>query len=1067
MCTLSLFAQQSITVTGTVTGVDDEIIAGVNIVEKGVSNGVMTDANGNFTLNVSANAVLQVSFMGYITQEVSVASYVAGSKLEIKLMDDTEALDEVVVVGYGTQKKVNLTGAVAQITSRELENRPVTTVSQMIQGAMPNVQISISTGAPGEGGAVQIRGTGSLNGSEPLVLIDGIPGSLNRLNPSDVESISVLKDAASSAIYGARGAFGVILVTTKQAKAGKTRVSYDGYVAVSTSTTRHDFLTTGYDFIKMADASFYGQGGRTLSGYTEEDMAELEARRNDKTENPARPWVVVKPLSGTNTDIYHYYGNWDWYDYLYKEWRPSQYHNVNISGGAEKVNYMISASYTQQDGILEHNTENNQVFTVTSKINAQLTPWLKLTNNIVYYNRKYTYPGQEGGTNDNFTAEWQSMPFYAPVNPDGTFPYNTRKNSYGIADGKAINLLDGKSKGQRGIHELKETFMLELDITKDLQFKADYSFQFYVRDDWYRRGISYHSIEPGIVEIVPNFNTDFYKKTMSYDPMHSVNAYLAYNKSIASHTVSATAGVNYETLSHYQLMGQKYDLISSTLNDLNLGTGTTLAEGGQYAYELFGAFFRVNYDYKSRYLLEIDGRYDGTSRFKKGKRFGFFPSVSAGWRVSEEEWFAFAKEAVNNLKIRASYGSLGNQVSGSNYYPYISSMSAALSNYLIDNAKIYSVGLPAPIAENLTWEKATTSNVGIDISLLKNRLSFSADYYVRNTTGMLVSGLTVPAVFGADSPQQNAGDMVTKGFEFVIGWKDHIKVGGKPLNYSVNLSLGDATSEVTKYEANDNKLVSTYYVGQKLGEIWGYRTDGLFQSDQEATEWVSNVNQRYVNGRIYSSPGEWGQPRAGDLKYLDLNGDKQIHPGASTVDNPGDRVIIGNSTPRYNYGINLGADWNGIDFSVFFQGVMHQDAYPHNEMCKFWGFFNRPYVGLVPKDFYTDVWREDNKDAYFPQIERGYAALAGNQLGTANDRYLQNIGYIRLKNLVIGYTLPEGLTKKIRIEKLRIYASGENLWYYSPFRTRYIDPEEVAGVARGGGMYPLSKTLSVGINVTF
>ena len=746
---------------------------------------------------------------------------------------------------------------------------------------------------------------------------------------------------------------------------------------------------------------------------------------------------------------------------------PSHSHSINMSGGTDKVNYMISGSYYNKKGMLKKNTEDYQSFTLTTKINVQLTPWLKITNNVQYFDKKYTYPGMEGETNENWqNVNVHALPCYAPMNPDGTFTYNTMKNSYSIADGRIANLLSDVSKGKKGVHELKETLALEATITKDLKFKADYTFQFYMADDWYRRGKEYYSIQPGVLQEIPNFNTDYYKKTIWYDPMHVANAYLSFDKSIKDHSFGFTGGINYENKKHHRVMGQKYDLISNTLNDLNLGTGEALATGGQYEYELFGAFFRVNYDYKDRYLIEVNGRYDGTSKYKSGKRFGFFPSVSAGWRISEEEWFAPANKYVENLKIRASYGTLGNQLSGSNYYPYISAMSATQSNWLIDGKKSYNVGVPNPVSENLTWEKATTINLGLDFNVLNNRLSFTGDYYVRNTTDMLVNGLSLPGVFGASSPKQNAGDLRTKGFELTIAWNDNFTLGKKPFSYGASFTLGDATSEITRYEANAKGLISTYYVGKKIGEIWGYRTDGLFQSDEEATQYNQQVNQRYVNNRIYKSPGDWGKPKAGDVKFLDLDGNGKIHPGASTLDNHGDLEIIGNTTPRFNYGFSMNASWNGIDFSAFFQGIMHQDFYPGSDMDRFWGPYSRPYYSFIPADFAKDVWSEDNKDAYFPQ-PRGYAALDGNcQLSVKNDRYLQNLGYLRMKNLVVGYTLPFAISKKACIEKLRFYASAENLFYLTAFRSNYIDPEQAASTDTGR-IYPLSKTFSVGVNVTF
>lgn len=502
------------------------------------------------------------------------------------------------------------------------------------------------------------------------------------------------------------------------------------------------------------------------------------------------------------------------------------------------------------------------------------------------------------------------------------------------------------------------------------------------------------------------------------------------------------------------------------MSDLELATGDMLVGGGAYDYALFGAFFRANYDFNDRYLIEVNGRYDGTSRFKSGMRYGFFPSVSAGWRLSEESFFEKAKDVVNNLKIRASFGSLGNQAVNSskpNYYPYIETMNTSLSSWLIDGQKTQNVSSPNPIIDNLTWEKATTVNVGVDLSFLNSRLNVSGDAYVRNTTDMLVPGKTLPAVYGAASPQQNAGDLRTKGYELVVSWKDQFDLKGKPFNYGVSFVLGDAVSEITRYD-NPNKLLANHYEGKRFGEIWGYRIDGFFKTDEEAANW--KIDQKLVNTQIQKAPGEWGHLRAGDLKFRDLNGDGVISPGKKTADDPGDMEIIGNSEPRYNYGLNLNASWNGFDVSAFFQGIGRRDWYPSANADKFWGPYSRPYFSFTPKNFNDLVWTPENPDAYFPLL-RGYTALnSGGCLRDPNDKYIQNIGYLRLKNLVIGYTLPDRWMKKVFVQHCRLYVSGENLLTWTPFVTDYIDPEQPVADSNGRS-YPMSKTFSVGLDITF
>lgn len=1050
-------------ITGLVTDAKGEPIIGANVVEKGnASNGTITDMDGNFSLSVAGNGVLIVSYIGYISQEQPISDK---KVINVSLREDSQNLDEVVVVGYGVQKKVNLTGAVAQVTSKELENRPVSNATQILQGAMPNVNITFASGEPGAGGSINVRGQASLNGGEPLVLIDGVPGDMNRINPRDIESISVLKDAAASAVYGARGAFGVILVTTKNAKAGKMSVSYGTFLATSSPTVRTDFMTNGYEAVTLLDEAFRRATGNTYTRYNDEDMAELEARRYDKTEDPSRPWTVVKNVNGK--DIYNYYGNYDWWNTIFNENQPSQSHSVNLSGGNDKINFLLSGNIYKKDGIMRINTDKFTSYNFRSKINAQVFPFLKVTNNTSYYDKKYAYSGREGGGNSNFVnITVHALPNYAPRNPDGTATYNTLKNNYSIGDGLFAMLLDGGSKGVKGIHEFTTTTGLVLDITKNIKLNADYTYSFYIADDWYRSAVAEYSIEPGVVQQVPNYNTDQYKKTMWFDPMHVANVYANYNQSFGKHTVGATVGLNYENKQHSRMFASRKNLISESLNDLSLGTGDMLVEGGAYDYALFGAFFRANYDFDDRYLFEVNGRYDGTSRFKQGMRYGFFPSVSGGWRVSEEGFFEKAKEVVNNLKIRASYGSLGNQAVNSkspNYYPYISTMGMSLSNWMIDGQKTQNVSSPNPIIDNLTWEKATTINGGLDLSFLSSRLNMSADVYVRNTTDMLVPGRTLPGVFGAASPQQNAGDLRTNGYELIISWKDQFELKGKPFSYGVSFVFGDATSEITRYD-NPNKLLANHYEGERFGEIWGYRMDGFFKTDEEAAAW--KVDQRLVNTQIQKAPGEWGHLRAGDLKFVDVNGDGIISPGKKTADDPGDMEIIGNTEPRYNYGFNLNGSWNGIDVSAFFQGIGRRDWYPSANTDKFWGPYSRPYFSFTPENFNDLVWTPENTDAYFPLL-RGYTALnTGGCLRDPNDKYIQNIGYLRLKNLVVGYTLPDQWMRKLCVQSCRLYVSGENLITWTPFVTDYIDPEQPIADSNGRS-YPMSKTFSVGLDITF
>lgn len=1055
-----------INVRGKVLGQEDnQPLPGVSVVVKGTSTGTSTDGNGAFDISVpNASSVLVFSFVGYTSQEITVGNQ---TNLEVSLKADTKALEELVVVGYGTQKKVNLTGAVSQIQSKDLENRPVSNMSQILQGMVPNLNITFGTGQPGSGGTLNVRGETSINGGGPLVLIDGVPGDLNRINPNDVESVSVLKDAAASAIYGARGAFGVILVTTKTAKNGKTSVSYTNNFAWSNPTISTDFMTNGYDYLKINDEAFKRATGNTYTRYSDEDYAEIEARRYDKTENPARPWTVVKNVNGK--DIYNYYGNYDWWNTLFNMSQPSRQHNLNLSGGTDKINYYLSGSVYEKDGIMRINTDKFTSYTLRSKINAQLTPWLKVSNNTQYYDSKYKYPGLEGGANSNFVAiTVHALPIYAPRNPDGTPTYNTLKNNYSIGDGLFANLLKGVAGGEKKVHEMTTINTVTLDFTKNWNLIANHSYSFYIADDWYRSAVATYSIQPGILTTVPNYNVDQLKKTMWFDPTNSVNVFSSFNQTLGKHYFGATVGINYENKKHQRLYGARKNLLSESLNDLNLGTGEQLSAGDSYEYALFGAFFRVNYDYQGKYLFEVNGRYDGTSRFGEGRRFGFFPSVSAGWRVSEENFFDPIKSVVNNLKIRASYGTLGNQLpsntNSSSFYPYLELMPTSQSTWINNGQKIYYVNNPSPISPTLTWEKATTANIGVDADFFRSRLNMTFDAYVRNTTDMLVPGKVLPAVYGASVPTQNAGDLQTKGFELSIGWHDQTKLGGKPFAYNASFIVSDSKSKITKYD-NPNKLLSSRYVGQTIGDIWGYSIEGYFKTNEEAQAYT--VDQTIVNKQRLSAPGDWSKLQAGDLKFIDLDGNGKIDQGANTLSDHGDLKIVGNSRARFRYGLNLGASWNGLDFSSLIQGIVRRNWYPGANADKFWGPYSRPYYSFIPSDFGNDIWSPENPDAYYPLL-RGYTALnGGGDLNSVNDRYMQNIGYLRLKNVVLGYTIPEKLSKKVRVPRARIYVSGENLLTYTPLRSKYIDPEQFDGDATNGRTYPLSKTYSAGLMLTF
>ncbi|MFC3196723.1 TonB-dependent receptor [Parapedobacter deserti] len=1057
-------------VSGTVADETGKPISGVNVAVRNRNTRVVTGPGGNFIITYNNDAdTLVFSMVGYRPHERPINGQ---QHLNVVLQASVDNLDEVVVVGYGRQKRENLTGAVSQVTSDVLENRPATNITQMLQGTMPNVNVTFSGGQPGQGGSINIRGNTSINGGSALVLIDGVAGDINRINPRDVEAISVLKDAAASSIYGARAAYGVILVTTKNAQKGTMSIRYDNNFGWSTPTSRIDYITTGYDAAKLNDDAFMRAMGTNYTGYTEYDYEQLLLRRNDKTEHPDRPWVVIDNRTGQ--DQYMYYGNWDWWNTVFNKWQGGMDHNLAVQGGTEKVSYLLSGRYHNKDGIMKVNTDKYTIYNFRSKVNANVNDWLTISNNTQFNNNRYAYFGREGGANSNFESiRSHALPSYAPINPDGTAFARTGLNAYAVA--VFPQLLQGTMRGEQNNYELNTITNAEIRLGDDWKITGSYAYNLFVGSSFFRGTKTPYSLFPGVLEEVPNYQVDQLKEVTNINRYQAINLYANYTKSFGNHNVNALAGFNQEEQKYKPVTASRMDLLSLTLNDLSLGTGEMMVSGGASEWALRGGFFRVNYDYEGRYLLELAGRYDGTSRFHRDSRFGFFPSFSAGWRISEEPFFQGLKGAVDNLKFRGSYGSLGNQQVAT--YAYISSMSVGNSTYLINNGLTQFTSAPAPIADSFTWEKATTTNFGIDADFLNRRLSFSIDLYKRVTENMLTTGRRLPSVFGASEPRENAADLETTGFELTLGWNDQIGAGRNRFSYRVNVVLSDYTARITRFD-NPTRLLSDFYEGQRLGEIWGYTVDGLFRTDDEAQNYP--INQDFVNRQRLRAPGEWNPLRAGDVRFVDLNGDGVVNNGTNTVDDPGDLSVIGNSQPRYAFGINLGASWRGIDFSAFLQGIGRQHWYPGNDAADFWGPYSRPYQSFLPKFFQDDVWSADNPDAYYP-VMRGYTALNPNaSLSSVNNRYLQDLAYVRLKNLQVGYTLPQNLLLKMKMSGCRIYVSGENLLTFSKLRNDYIDPEMAIaniGMNRVNGInnnttgnarvYPFSKIFSVGLNLTF
>ena len=1060
------FVQQEGTyvLTGTVVDEAGIPVIGANIVEKGTLNGTVTDMDGNFSLRIHSDAVLTVSYIGYTTLEIPTEGK---EKLDIQLKEDSQALSEIVVVGYGTQKKVNLTGAVEQVTSEVFDNRSVANATQALQGSIPNLNIQLTDGKPNRTASFNVRGTTSIGqGGNALVLIDGVEGDPSMLNPNDIASVSVLKDAASAAIYGARGTFGVVLITTKEPNKDKTSITYSGNFSLQRPTSVPDFITDGYEYASHFYEAYhayndYSADPKNINKSQEFSLAWLEEFKRRKEQGITQEWEI--DANGK----YTYYGNTDWYSELYKKNTFAQDHNLSISGNNGKLNYYVSGRFYGYDGLFKYNTDNYKAMNLRAKGSIQVFDWLKIENNMEFSNNDYHNPiniGEGGAIWRNLADEGHpSSPIY---NPDGTF---TQSAAYTLGDfiyGK--NGIDTNNRVLRNTTSFTASF-----LENKLHVRGDFTFRNTDEGQTQRRvPVPYSTVE-GQTTMLGSDTNDLqeYKTQTNYI---ATNIYADYENTFNdAHYFKGMVGYNYEQSTYDALTVRRNGLLLEDSENINLALGDAITTSGAYnKWRIAGGFFRLNYAYKDRYLVEVNGRYDGSSKFPMDQQWAFFPSISAGWRLSEEAFWKVDPKIMSDLKIRASYGSLGN--GNVDPYSYMELLGISTSSRVLNGLLNKYTSAPAVMPDGLTWETATTTDIGADFGSLDGRLRFTGDYYIRKTTDMYTVGQTLPDVFGASSPKGNYADMTTRGWEITLTWRDQFQLADKPFNYEVRGTLADYKSTIDRYN-NTTKNLSDYYEGMELGEIWGYVTEGLFQSQEE-------IDNHADQTLIQSSAGH--NTYVGDVKIQDLNDDGVIDDGANTLDDHGDKKIIGNSLPRFTYSVNLSADWNNFFVSAFFQGVGKQDWYPSNE-CIFWGQYNRPYNNL-PAWHLGNYWTEDNRDAYLPR----YSGYNNSIKTTTQTRYLQNVAYIRLKNLQVGYNLPRNIVDKMRMQNARVYISAENVWCWSPLykHTRDLDVTNIYGsdpdltsanvdnnkggvnVDHGSGdgqSYPQMMSISLGVSVTF
>lgn len=1036
--------QQNNTCNGNVKDDTGETIIGASVVVKGTTNGTITDFDGNFSLsNLNKGDVIEVSYIGYKTLTVTWD----GSPLNLVLKSDTQTLDEVVVVGFGTQKKVNLTGSVSTVGAEELASRPVSNVSQALQGLVPGMNFDYGT--KGNGGAlntemnINIRGTGTIgegSNAAPLILIDGMEGNMNMLNPNDIENISVLKDAAASSIYGSRAPYGVVLITTKKGKAGRVNINYNNSFRWSQAINMPD-VADSYTYATYFNKMQLNDGATAVQ-FDDERLQAIQDYLNGTIT------TTTKPNRQTPT-IWDWIGNTntDWYDVVFGGSAFSQEHSLSANGGTEKVQYYFSANYMGQEGLVAIRRDKLKRYTVTAKINAELFPWLKMSYNTKYMRKDYTQPTALGENvlYHNMAKRWPMEPIF---DPNGYPMSNTIYNPIMFGGDSStqtdwlyqqFQAIAEPIKGWKIIGELNYKVIDDFGSTVNLKSPMhNVEGEVYYGDTWNTSKVTERS------ERTNYFNTNVYSEYF-----HSFND---------AHNLKVMVGFQAELNKWRKLEASAMDLISEDIQDINAASGIQkINASAKNHWATAGFFGRINYDYKERYLFEMNMRYDGTSRFARDKRWNLFPSFSAGWNIAREAFMEDHLDIINTLKLRGSWGELGNQNTTS-LYPYIQLMKFAAqdkdSNWLINNARPNTANAPDLISVLLGWERMRSWNIGIDLGMLNNRLTLSFDWFNRKTIDMVGPAPELPVILGTDVPKTNNTDMQSVGFELDLGWQDRIK----DFSYGIHFLLSDDRQKILKYP-NPTGNLNSYNAGHYMGEIWGFETVGIAKTDEEMNEHLANNKPDWGT--------KWG---AGDIMYKDLDGDGRVTDGA-TLSEPGDKKIIGNSSPRFRFGLDLTASYKGFDIRAFFQGVMKRDAWLNDNM--FWGATG----GIWGSSCFTshlDYFRPEgdvmgaNLDAYFPRpLVDNYAK---NQ--KVQTRYLQNAAYMRLKNLQIGYTLPNSITKKAGMSNVRIFFSAENLFTLTGLPEGF-DPETIhTGYGSGDGTwssktYPLSRTFSTGLSVNF
>ncbi len=989
---------QGIAVQGTITDKNGEPMPGVNIILKETSTGVVTNANGQYTVTVpNKDAVLVFSFIGYISQEIAVGSR---TNIDVVLNEDIREIEEVVVVGYGTQKKINLTGSVSVINGESLVNKPVPNLTLALQGTTPGLTIFQTSGQPGQSGTVRIRGIGSRNaGDAPLVLIDNVERGLNDINVNDIASISILKDAAAASIYGSRASNGVILITTKRGEEG-INVSYNGYMGWQRPTNMPDKVNA-LEHMKYYDIARANMGAAPK--YTEQ----------------------IKEYVTLGVDNFSRYDT-DWEKLVLTGSGLLTNHSLSISSGTDRMKFLTSGNYMFQDGLTENTNYKRMDLRVNSDIKIMRNLNLAVDINL---------------NNSNSLAPAGQSPSYfmrSVIGMAATIPGVFDTGEYGdgwlgdnpVAVAKSSGTTSGITNNNIISGRLTYNPFKGMDILVSYNTSLTNTRRKIVQKQ-------YDTYKPNIVTNQLEYSrtfpaTNYIQEETNRSRRDMFLAQIAYNKSIKNNNFSVMVGFTTEEFEQDNLNGRRTDMIDFDKPYLNMaGTAGQTVSGSFSDYALMSYYGRITYNYSEKYLLEVNGRYDGSSRFRKDDRWAFFPSFSVGWRISQESFWDNLRTVVNNAKIRFSIGDMGNQSIGN--YPTYSALGGGGYMYYFDRQLYQGYVVSTAANTDLTWENSRQYDIGLDLNFFNNRLGIVADYYKRDITNMLLD-LPIPAYVGVAAPYVNIGSMYNKGWELAIDWKEQIS----DFKYNIVFTLADVQNKVTDLGGEEyiggNQITRK---GHNLYSYYGYKADGLFQTQDE----------------INDAPVHFSNTKPGDIRYQNVIHKEGDNPkGIIDAD---DRVVLGNHMPRFEYGLTLGAEWKGFDISIFLQGVGKRDNYLSGMGTR--AFYAPSFEGTM-YEYQKDYWTEENKGASYPRL-----TVDSDNNYQYSSYWIKSGAYLRVKNLVIGYTIPQNLTKKIGINSCRIYASGQNLLTFDNFFEGF-DPEIPNS---DGQFYPIMRTLSFGVNLNF